>query len=82
MNRREGFERWWADRNDVPVDTMEQYRCDDERQYRLPEMARKYRVWCAALDSVIVQVPDLINCGEDMGCAFVAAIEAAGVKVV
>lgn len=51
MNRRESFEAYWADQNDVPPESMEQYRCDDERQYRTPMMARNYRIWCAALDA-------------------------------
>jgi len=50
MNRREGFEAYWAAQHGIPVESLAQYRCDDERQYTLPKMASRYRVWCAALD--------------------------------
>lgn len=36
--------------------------------------------WQASRESLVIEVPELINCGEDMGCAFLKAIEAAGVK--
>lgn len=58
MNRRDSFEIYWAEQNDVPVETMAQYRCDDDRQYRLPKMASRYRVWRAALDSVEIELPE------------------------
>ena len=58
MNRREGYEAYWAAQHGVPVESLDQYRCDDERQYTIPKMASRYRVWCAALDSVVVELPD------------------------
>lgn len=51
MNRRDSYEAYWADQNDVPAESMAKYRCDDDRQYRLPKMARGFRIWCAALDA-------------------------------
>ncbi len=52
MNRRDSYEAYWADQNDVPAESMAQYRCEDDRQYRLPKMARGFRIWCAALDAL------------------------------
>lgn len=57
MNRRDSFESYWSAQHDVPVESLAQYRCDDDRQYRLPKMASRFRVWCAALDSVVVLLP-------------------------
>lgn len=58
MSRRDSFEAYWSAQHDVPVESLAQYRCDDDRQYRLPKMAGRFRVWCAALDSVVVELPE------------------------
>jgi hypothetical protein len=49
MNRRESFERSYAEAHDLPIETFSQYRMGDT--YRLPMIAKCYRFWCAALDS-------------------------------
>lgn len=50
MNRMTSFEKDWADRHDLPVETLAQYRHADGSGYRLPGMAKNYRTWCNAAD--------------------------------
>lgn len=58
MTRQESFEKHWAETHDVPVETMAQYRWKDQDGYRLPGMASHYRTFCAALDSVVISLPE------------------------
>jgi len=87
MNRMEAFEADWADRHDIPVDTLAQYRHADGSGYKLPDIAKNYRTWCQALDSVVVELPGTECFGSYSeeaarvaidGCA--DAIEEAGIK--
>lgn len=51
MTRQEAFEAHWADVHDVPAESMEKYRWADEDGYRLPDMAKAYRNFCAGWDA-------------------------------
>lgn len=55
MNR-EAFEKSYAEAHDLPLDTFSQYRMGDT--YRLPGIASHWRTWCAALESVVVELPE------------------------
>jgi hypothetical protein len=55
MNR-EAFEANYASSHDLPLETFSQYRMGDT--YRLPAIASHYRTWCAALESVVVELPN------------------------
>lgn len=89
MNRRDSFEAAYAASHDLPIETFSQYRMGDT--YRLPGIASHWRTWCAALDSVFIELPELIDnpapyaCYEggwnDMREEAKDAIEAAGLKV-
>lgn len=58
MNRRQAaFEAAYADAHDMPVETFAQYRMGDT--YRLPGIAKCWRFWNLALDSVVVELPSL-----------------------
>lgn len=50
MSRQENFEKAYAEAHDLPVETMAQYRMGDS--YRLPMIAKCWRFWNLALDSV------------------------------
>lgn len=88
MNRRDSFEAAYAASHDLPIETFSQYRMGDT--YRLPGIASHWRTWCAALDSVVIELPkktdgpaisledDNFNWAIDE-CR--EAIEAAGLKV-
>jgi hypothetical protein len=52
---REAFEASYASSHDLPLETFSQYRMGDT--YRLPGIASHWRTWCAALDSVVVELP-------------------------
>lgn len=80
MSRQQAFEAIYAKQHDVPPESLVQYRFESKEGYKLPGIASHYRTYCDTLDSIVIEVPELINCGEDMGCAFLKAIEAAGVK--
>lgn len=76
--RREKFEQAYADAHSMPVETFHQYRMGDT--YRLPGIAKCWRFWNLALDSVVIALPD-----EQPGYQYYApdvaeAIEAAGVR--
>lgn len=51
LERMENFESSWADRHDIPEESLPQYRHATQEGYRLPDMAKNYRTWCLALDS-------------------------------
>ena len=46
------FEAFFADQNDLPVETLAQYRFATEDGYRLPAMNRKYNYFKAGVCSV------------------------------
>ena len=71
MNR-EAFEKSYAETHDLPLETFSQYRMGDT--YRLPGIASHWRTWLSALDSVVVELPEL---REDSD-----AIDAAGVGLI
>lgn len=56
MNRRDTFEKAYAESHDLPIETFSQYRMGDT--YRLPGIASHWRTWCAALDSVELKLPE------------------------
>ena len=94
MNR-EAFERSYASSHDLPLETFSQYRMGDT--YRIPGIASHWRTWCAALESVVVELPYvngypaneatsdqdyyLDEAKADMRHQCRMAIEAAGLKV-
>lgn len=49
MNRRESFERSYAEAHDWPIETLVQHRMGDT--YSLPLVAKCWRFWNLALDS-------------------------------
>lgn len=55
MSRREKFEQAYAEAHGMPVETFHQYRMGDT--YRLPGIAKCWRFWNMALDSVVVELP-------------------------
>jgi hypothetical protein len=78
MNHMNSFEKSWEARHDLPAGTLKQYRFKDESGYRLPDLAKNYRTWIEAIDSVVVELSDYIHCDREL-C--IEAIEAAGIKV-
>lgn len=56
MSRRQKFEQAYAEAHGMPVETFETYRMGDT--YRLPGIAKCWRFWNMALDSVVVELPD------------------------
>lgn len=84
MNRRESFEAAYADAHDMPVETFAQYRMGDT--YRLPGIAKCWRFWNLAIDSVVVELPDHFDKYESGDFMYWAedidkAIQAAGIKI-
>ena len=51
MTIQELFEQRWADLHDVPVESMPQYRWKDREGYRLPGMAKGFRMFCAGFEA-------------------------------
>lgn len=49
-DRQIAFEKNWAERHDVPAETMAQYRHAMREGYSLPDMATNFRTFCAALE--------------------------------
>lgn len=49
-SRQVAFEQNWAERHDVPAETMAQYRHASREGYSLPDMATNFRTFCAALE--------------------------------
>ena len=87
MNR-EAFEKYYTEAHDLPLETFSQYRMGDT--YRLPGIASHWRTWCAALESVVVELPAKTNVPaislEDDNFNWAIdecrqAIEAAGLKI-
>lgn len=81
--RREKFEQAYADAHSMPVETFHQYRMGDT--YRLPGIAKCWRFWNMALDSVVVELPDHFDKYESGDFMYWAedvekAIEAATIK--
>lgn len=86
MNHMNAFERSWEARHDLPAGTLKQYRFKDESGYRLPDLAKNYRTWLEAIDSVVVELPDHFDKYESGDFMYWAedvekAIEDAGIKV-
>lgn len=63
--RMTAFETSWSERHDLPLETLAQYRNAAQDGYRLPGIAKNYRTWCAAMDSLGLQIPadDLVIIG-------------------
>lgn len=47
--RMEKFEQLWAQRHDLPAESLAQYRFESREGYRLPELAAHYRTFCDVL---------------------------------
>lgn len=48
--RQVAFEANWAERHSVPPESLVQYRHRDQEGYNLPDMAKNFRSFCAALE--------------------------------
>lgn len=86
MSRQQKFEEAYAEAHGLPIETFEQYRMGDT--YRLPGIAKCWRFWNMALDSVVVELPpewapvsERDDGANEMREHCVSAIEAAGLKV-
>jgi len=83
--RMDGFEVVYGELHDVLPQVIKQHRFKTEDSYSLPALASDYRLYCAALDSVVVELPSTEGFGysEEVarvmrdGCA--DAIQEAGV---
>ena len=95
-DRQLAFEQNWADRHDIPVETLAQYRHAAQEGYRLPGLGTNFRTFCAALEwleaqskPVVVHLPPmnpqagrlLTTLAKSIHTQYVAAIEAAGAQV-
>lgn len=93
-DRQHAFEKNWADRHDIPVETLAQYRHAGKEGYRLPGLATNFRTFCAALEwleqiPIVVHLPKmnpqagrlLTTLAKSIHAQYVTAIEAAGAKV-
>ena len=81
MNRQAKFEQACAEAHGMPVETLEAYRMGDT--YRLPGIAKFWRFWNMALDSVVVQLPEPRDtlAGPTLFRQFKDSVEAAGLRV-
>ena len=88
MSRQHKFEQAYAESHGMPVESFEQYRMGDT--YRLPGIAKCWRFWNMALDSVVVELPNNLSAKycllpgfDDLAFSDDCreAIEAAGLKV-
>lgn len=87
MSRQQKFEEAYAEAHGMPIETFAAYRLGDT--YRLPMIAKCWRFWNMAIDSVVVELPDSSETiGEHSskvyGIArdeFLDAIYAAGLRV-
>lgn len=93
-DRQLAFEKNWAERHNVPAESMAQYRHKSEEGYNLPDISKNFRTFCAALEwfeqiPVVVHLPKmnpqagrlLTTLAKSMHEQYVKAIEAAGAKV-
>lgn len=64
MDRMKAFEKSWAERHDLPVDSLAQHRHADGSGYRLPELAKHYRTWCAVFDALEMENQRVVPVGE------------------
>lgn len=62
MSRQSAFELAYAEAHDMPIETFAQYRMVDT--YRLPGIAKTWRFWNLALDSVVVELPSTEGFGQ------------------
>lgn len=84
MNRRDSFEQAYAESHDLPIETFSQYRMGDT--YRLPGIAKCWRFWNLALDSVELKLPEPDWSYENFGSLLakddvIKMIDDAGLKV-
>jgi hypothetical protein len=59
MSRQENFEAAYAEAHCMPVEAFEAYRMGDT--YRLPGIAKCWRFWNMALDSVVVELAPCVD---------------------
>jgi len=81
------FEAVYAELHDVIPDVVKMHRFNTEDSYSLPGLAHDYRLFCAALDSVVVELPSDTCLRVHSYTAYelkdfcVRAIKSAGVRV-
>lgn len=63
MDRQKKFEQAYAEAHGLPVETFEAYRMGDT--YRLPGIAKCWRFWNMALDSVVIVMPEIDGAADD-----------------
>jgi len=95
-DRQHAFEKNWAERHNLPVETLAQYRHATQEGYRLPGLGTNFRTFCAALEwlesqskPVVVHLPPMnakagrliSTLAKSMHNEYVKAIEAAGAQV-
>ena len=88
-DRQLAFEQDWAERHNIPVETLAQYRHRDQEGYKLPDIAKNFRTWCNAQSKVVVMLPAMnpaagrlvTTLAKSMHAQYVKAIEAAGIQV-
>jgi len=86
MDRRDAFEKSWAARHRVSIDEIREHRFETEDGYDLPGLAAHYRTWCAAIESVVVELPLLENFKNDESAYYMLlvcreSVEAASIKI-
>ena len=81
MSRQQRFEQAYAEAHDLPIETFQAYRMGDT--YRLPGIAKCWRFWNMALDSVETDEPEIrYENGPFLHREnIIEAIEAAGIKI-
>lgn len=91
-DRQVAFEASWAQRHDVPAESMAQYRHQTVEGYRMPDIAKNFRTWCDAcawIESPVVHLPPMnpkagrliTTLAKSMHNEYVKAIEASGARV-
>lgn len=61
MTRMERFEKIWSAQHAVPPESLLQYRWVTQEGYRLPAMAAHFRTFCETLDSLVIELPVIID---------------------
>lgn len=61
MSRQDSFEAFYADQHDIPVSAVSKYRWISQDGYRLPDIAKAYRNFCAGWDAREIQAEEDIE---------------------
>lgn len=89
MSRQDQFEKVYAQLHEMDSDLIRDHRFESKEGYSLPRLASAYRVYCATMDSIVVELPKAeSDDGESWDPCWKygvrqcrEAIEAAGIKV-